>query len=83
MELLRQECFFASGTHGATSAPSAWMLVAGIVTNLPNWIKRSCPWIDAAPGRRGGRGADFAAGDTYTAAQVRGELKQRRHLGPQ
>jgi antitoxin YefM len=24
---------------------------------------------------------DFAAGDTYTAAQVRAELEQRRHLG--
>jgi antitoxin YefM len=24
---------------------------------------------------------DFASGDTYTAAQVRAELEQRRHLG--
>jgi antitoxin YefM len=26
---------------------------------------------------------DFAAGDTYTAAQVRAELEQRRRLGTQ
>jgi antitoxin YefM len=26
---------------------------------------------------------DFAAGDTYTAAQVRAELEQRRRLGAQ
>ena len=26
---------------------------------------------------------DFAAGDTYTAAQVRAELEQRRRLGSQ
>jgi antitoxin YefM len=26
---------------------------------------------------------DFASGDTYTAARVRAELDQRRHLGAQ